>query len=51
MSHGRYIAFQTAEVAIPKDLFADILRSRTYWIFAHFESTIEAARACVAMAL
>src|ERR1700746_3733897 len=26
MSHGRYIAFQMAEVAIPRDLFADILR-------------------------
>jgi hypothetical protein len=26
VSHGRYIAFQMAEVAIPKDLFADILR-------------------------
>ena len=24
--HGRYIAFQMAEVAIPRDLFADILR-------------------------
>ena len=24
--HGRYIAFQMAEVAIPKNLFADILR-------------------------
>ncbi len=24
--HGRYIAFQMAEVAIPKSLFADILR-------------------------
>jgi len=23
---GRYIAFQMAEVAIPRDLFADILR-------------------------
>jgi hypothetical protein len=26
VSHGRYIAFQMAEVAIPKGLFADILR-------------------------
>jgi hypothetical protein len=26
ISHGRYVAFQTAEVAIPKNLFADILR-------------------------
>ena len=26
VSHGRYIAFQLAEVAIPRDLFADILR-------------------------
>ena len=26
VSHGCYIAFQMAEVAIPKDLFADILR-------------------------
>ncbi len=25
-SHGRYVAFQMAEVAIPRDLFADILR-------------------------
>jgi hypothetical protein len=25
VSHGRYIAFQMAEVAIPRDLFADIL--------------------------
>lgn len=24
--HGRYVIFQTAEVAIPRDLFADILR-------------------------
>jgi hypothetical protein len=24
--HGRYIAFQMAEVAVPRDLFADILR-------------------------
>jgi hypothetical protein len=26
ISHGRYIAFQMAEVAIPRSLFADILR-------------------------
>jgi Transposase DDE domain group 1 len=26
VSHGRYVAFQIAEVAIPKNLFADILR-------------------------
>jgi hypothetical protein len=26
MSHGRYVAFQMAEVAIPKNLFVDILR-------------------------
>ena len=25
-SHGRYVAFQMAEVAIPRILFADILR-------------------------
>jgi hypothetical protein len=25
-SHGRYVAFQMAEVAIPRTLFADILR-------------------------
>jgi hypothetical protein len=25
VSHGRYIAFQMAEVAIPRNLFADIL--------------------------
>ena len=24
--HGRYITFQMAEVAVPNDLFADILR-------------------------
>jgi hypothetical protein len=24
--HGRYIAFQMAEVAVPRDLFADIVR-------------------------
>ena len=24
--HGRYVTFQLAEVAIPRDLFADILR-------------------------
>ena len=24
--HGRYIVFQMAEIAIPRDLFADILR-------------------------
>ncbi len=26
VSHGRYVAFQIAEVAIPRNLFADILR-------------------------
>ena len=26
VSHGRYVAFQMAEVAIPRDLFGDILR-------------------------
>ena len=26
VSHGRYVAFQIAEVAIPRGLFADILR-------------------------
>jgi hypothetical protein len=26
VSHGRYIAFQMAEVAIPRNLFADVLR-------------------------
>jgi hypothetical protein len=26
ISHGRYVAFQMAEVAIPGNLFADILR-------------------------
>jgi hypothetical protein len=26
VSSGRYVAFQMAEVAIPKNLFADILR-------------------------
>jgi hypothetical protein len=26
VSHGRYVAFLMAEVAIPKNLFADILR-------------------------
>jgi hypothetical protein len=26
VSHGRYVAFQMAEVAIPRMLFADILR-------------------------
>jgi hypothetical protein len=26
VSHGRYVAFQMAEVAIPKNLLADILR-------------------------
>jgi len=25
ISHGRYVAFQMAEVAIPRQLFADIL--------------------------
>ena len=29
--HGRYITFQMAEVAIPRDLFADILR-RIDWL-------------------
>lgn len=24
--HGRYVVFQLAEVAVPRDLFADILR-------------------------
>jgi len=26
VSHGRYFAFQMAQVAIPRNLFADILR-------------------------
>ena len=26
VTHGRYVVFQMAEVAIPRDLFADILR-------------------------
>ena len=26
VTHGRYVAFQMAEVAIPRDLFADVLR-------------------------
>jgi len=26
VSHAHYVAFQLAEVALPKDLFADILR-------------------------
>ena len=26
VSHGRYVTFQMAEVAIPRTLFADILR-------------------------
>ena len=26
VSHGRYVAFQMAEVAVPRALFADILR-------------------------
>ena len=26
VSHGRYVAFQMAEVAVPPNLFADILR-------------------------
>jgi hypothetical protein len=26
VSHGRYVAFQMAEVAIPRHLFSDILR-------------------------
>jgi hypothetical protein len=26
VTHGRYVAFQMAEVAIPRTLFADILR-------------------------
>jgi hypothetical protein len=26
VSHGRYVAFQMAEIAIPRNLFADILR-------------------------
>ena len=26
ISHGRYVTFQMAEVAIPRNLFADILR-------------------------
>jgi hypothetical protein len=28
VSHGRYVAFQMAEVAIPKNLFAGIFSSR-----------------------
>jgi hypothetical protein len=26
VSHGRYVAFQMAEVAVPRNLFAEILR-------------------------
>jgi hypothetical protein len=26
VSHGRYVAFQMTEVAIPRNLFAEILR-------------------------
>jgi len=26
VSHGRYVAFQMAEIAIPRNVFADILR-------------------------
>jgi hypothetical protein len=26
VSHGRYVAFQMAEIAIPRNLFAEILR-------------------------
>jgi len=26
VSHGRYVTFQMAEIAIPRNLFADILR-------------------------
>jgi hypothetical protein len=26
VSHGRYVAFQLAEVAIPRQVFADVLR-------------------------
>jgi hypothetical protein len=26
LSHGRYVAFQMPEVAVPRNLFADILR-------------------------
>jgi hypothetical protein len=26
VSHGRYVAFQIAEVAVPRTLFAEILR-------------------------
>ncbi len=29
--HGRYVTFQLAEVAIPHDIFADILR-RINWL-------------------
>jgi hypothetical protein len=29
--HGRYVTFQMAEVAIPRELFADIL-SRIDWL-------------------
>ena len=28
VSHGRYIAFQLAEVAVPRQMFADICRDR-----------------------
>ena len=29
VSHARYVAFQMAEVAVPKNLFAEILRSHS----------------------
>jgi hypothetical protein len=31
VSHGHYVAFQMAEVAIPRNLFADILRLIAEW--------------------
>src|SRR5262249_31128262 len=30
VSHGRYVVFQMAEVAIPRQMFQEILRSRNY---------------------
>jgi hypothetical protein len=46
VSHGRYVAFQMAEVAIPKALFADILRMIAELRPPHVASTAYVVRMC-----
>jgi hypothetical protein len=44
VSHGRYVAFQMAEVAIPRNVFADILRLIAELRPPHVASTAQVVR-------